>query len=151
MRAEVVARVVGRREHLDAEAGVERPRPEGVLAEAREDLVIDRIGRLQRRADGDAEQVDELRFEPVAHCGAAVDVPVPAELPPDASRPFLRQRVVADSELVERDAGGVEQPRDVVVRGDEHADRVVERLVEGEPPRIDVPVRADQGEVPDAS
>ena len=47
MGAEVVARVVRRRKHLDAEAGVESPRPERVLAETLEDPVVDRIGRLE--------------------------------------------------------------------------------------------------------
>src|SRR4051794_5937481 len=41
----------------------------------------------------------------------------------------------------------MQQPRDVVVGGEKHAYRVVERLVEGEPARIDVPVRADQRQI----
>ena len=43
----------------------------------------------------------------------------------------------------------MEQPGHVMIRGDEQARRVLERLVEGEPARIDVPVRADQRQLLD--
>ena len=56
---------------------------------------------------------------------------------------------LADAEVGQRNAVGVQHPVDVVVRGDQQRRRVAERGVVGQPLRGHVPVRGDDRQVLD--
>ena len=148
VRGQVVARVVRGGQHRDPEPLVERPRPVGVGGQPLGQLVVDRVGRVRRRARRDVEDVTQLRLQPVAHRGAAVDVPVRAQQPPHLPGLRLGKRAAAHAKLVQRDAAGVQQPGDVVVRGHEQRRRIRERRVVQQQPRIDVAVRRDDRQLP---
>lgn len=76
--------------------------------------------------------------EPVSGCGAVEEVPVGAQGAPGF---FWGDGCgAADSEVVEGDAVGVEEPGDVVVGADEECGGVGEGGVVGEQGGVDVPV-----------
>ena len=83
VRGQVVARVVGRGQHLDAEPLEQRARAVVVRGQALGDLVVDRIRRLGGRPHGHVEDLGQGGLEPVARRSAAEQVPVRAEQVPD--------------------------------------------------------------------
>ena len=145
VRGQVVARVVGGGEHLDVEALEQRPRPEGRLGEAR--------GELRRRARPRSRPTAAARRRrsPRARARASTARACRgrrASARTGAATPRatgLRQRR-ADAEHLERDAGGVQQPRHVVVGRDQQRRRVAERRVVEQHARVDVAVRRDHGQ-----
>ena len=88
---EVVDRVVGRGEDLDAEAVHERPRAELRRGEPRGDLVVDRVGGLGARPLGDAEDVGEHAVHPEPARRAPEGRPVLAEQAPGPPRRLRRR------------------------------------------------------------
>lgn len=139
--------VIRRRQHGDAEPLEQRPRPVGVLGEAGRQLVEQPVSRRGGRAFGDLKDLGQLRLEPVAHRGAAKHGPVLAQEPPRLASRRLRQLTLADAEVLEHDPVGVQEARDVVIRGHQQARWIGERRVREQDPGIDVPVRADQRKV----
>ena len=143
MRRQVVARIVGGGDQVDPEPPVERPGPEGRRGERVGDLVVDRVRGRGRGPDLDAEDVGQLHLQPVAHRRAAVDRPVCAERAKRLTGLLFGERTLADTELRQAHAVGVQQPVDVVVGGDQQRGRVTEREVVGEPAGRHVAVRGD--------
>jgi hypothetical protein len=135
---QVVGGVVGGGQHLDAEAVVQRPRPVVVLGQPVRDLVVDGVGRLGGRTEGDLEDLGQLRLQPVADRRAPEGVPMPAEQPPHLAPLGFGERAAAHPEGVQRDPAGVQQPGDVVVRGHQQARRVGERLVVDQQSGVDM-------------
>ena len=144
---EVVARVVGGGQHLDAEPLEQRPGPVGVLGEPLGDLVVDRVRGLCRRPDGDVEDLGELRLEPVPRRRTAEQGPVLAQPAPHLAGLRLGELAAAHAEVVQRDAAGVQEAGDVVVGRDEERGRIRERHVVGEHAGVDVPVRREDRQV----
>jgi hypothetical protein len=150
VRREVVAGVVGGGQDLDAEAPEQGAGPEGVVGEPLGDPVVDPVRAVRARTLGDAEDLGQLRLEPVPDGGAAEDGPVRAQPAPHGPRLGLRQRAAAHAQLRQGHAGGVQQPGHVVVRGDQQARRVGERCVVGQQPGVHVTVRGEDRQLPHA-
>ncbi len=88
--------------------------------------------------------------EPEAGGGSAEEVVVAGEDAPDLARVGgLLAVELRDAEGFERDALRVEHAEDVVVGLDEEGGGVGEGLVFGEPARVGVAVRGDDGQVAD--
>ena len=81
---------VGGGDDLDVEPVQQGARTELGLGHPGGDLVVDGIGRLGARHQVDPEDLDELVLQPVARRGAAVELPVLAERPPDLARVATR-------------------------------------------------------------
>ena len=120
VRGEVVARVVGGGQHLDAEPLEQGARPVGVLRQPLGDLVVDRRRRWPPRAARSRRRSRPAPPPASTGRGAAEHRPVLAQQPP---RPRRASASVSgprpDAELGQRHPGGVQQPGHVVVRGDE--------------------------------
>jgi hypothetical protein len=144
---QVVGRVVGGGQHLDAEPLVQRPWTVAVGGQPVGNLVVDRVGRLGRGAHRHAEDVGQLRLQPEADRRAPVGVPMAAQQPPHLARLGLRQRAAAHAQGVQRNPAGVQQPGHVVVGRHQQARRIGERLVVEQQPRVDVAVRREDRQV----
>lgn len=136
VRGQRVERVVRRREHLDAEPAEQAARPVVRPPQHGGDLVEEGV-RVARRRLPDAEDVVQFAGDPVAAGGAGERRPARAEGAPDVPCRRLRGR----PQPVQSGPVGMQQPGDVVVRGDEERSRVRERHVVGEQVRVDVAVR----------
>jgi hypothetical protein len=147
VRRQVVARVVGGREHRDPEPLEERARPVRVLGEPVRDVVVDRVRRVRGRTLRDLEDLSQLRLQPEAHRRAAVHVPVRAQQSPHLARAVLGERTLADAERVEADARRMQQPRHVVIGRHEQRRWIRERLVVEQQLRGHVTVRRDHRQV----
>ena len=147
VRAEVRAGIVRGRENLQPEALVQGTGPECVPGEPLGDVVVDRVGGLRRRAQGDVEDLGQLGLEPEPDGRAPQDRPALAQHPPHPPRRLLRERFLPDAQLVQPGAVGVQQPRHVVIGRDEQRRRVGERVVLQQPQRVDVPVGRDQRQI----
>ena len=143
-------RVVRGGEHLDAEPARTAPAA-GTSARP----TARRSGRRSRPPSrptavaSTPKMSRQLALEPVPHRGAAEDVPVRAQQPP--RRPATAPRASGPWPTPSASSGdpaGVQQPGDVVVRGDEQRRRIRERLVLEQQPRVDVAVRRDDRQVP---
>ena len=143
---ERVARGVGRAEHLDVEALVQRAGEELRRRQARFQAIVDghRGSAVQRL--GDAEDPFELVLQPTTRGCSAIQVEMIGEQLPDLAWVGLDRCTVArrDAQALERDALRVEHARDVVIGDHQQRRGIGERLVAGEQFRLDVPVRAHQ-------
>jgi hypothetical protein len=145
---QVVRRVVGRGQHLDAEPLVERAGTELRGRDPLGDRVVERVGGLGRRREVEAEDVGEPGLEPQLHRGPAVRGPVRAQEAERRARRLGVEPALPDAEVGERDPLRVQHPGHVVVRGDEQRRRVGERDVVREPLRRHVAVRGDDRQLP---
>jgi hypothetical protein len=153
---QAVAGGVGGGEHLDVEALEQRARTELGADEPLGDLVVHAVGGGRRELHPHAEQLVQLVVEPHARRGAAEQVVVLGEAPPDHARVALEGHAAGavarlrplhrDAQRFQGDALGVEHPEDVVVGRDEERRGLGERQVVGEEGRVDVAVRADEGQ-----
>ncbi|MEI2643236.1 MAG: hypothetical protein V9G10_13170 [Candidatus Nanopelagicales bacterium] len=146
VESQVVSRVVCRRQELDAEPVVERPRPKLRRLQGSANGVVDRIGRVGSGLHVQPEDVGQLRFQPVLHSGSAKGRPVIAENP--ERRPgLIRAEFPANPEFAQTDALRVQQSGDVVIRGDQQARRIAEGRVVSKPLRRHMTVRRDDWQV----
>ena len=149
--AEVVKRAVGGGDDLEIEALVERARPVAGLGETFRDVVIGGIGGLGGQGFGEAKQRLERDIEPQLRGGAAKEIIVLREAPPDgAAIGFDRPSIAAGhAQIREIDALAHEHAGDVMVRNHEQLRGVREWQVLGIPAGVGVPVRADDRQVAD--
>ncbi len=146
---ERIERRFGRRDHFDVETLEQRARTELGRREARVDPVEAAVRRLGRQPFVDAEHRRERVVEPHARGRAAEQVKVFGERVPYPAR-VRRDRtaiVARNAQVLESYALAVEHPEHVVVRRDEQRRGVGERRVVGEPLRIGVAVRTDDGQI----
>ena len=148
MVGQVVARVVGGGQHLDAEALEQRARPEvgsaqrarrsGRRSRRRWPRTAGRSPRRCRRARSPARTGSACRGRRPSGCTAP-------------ARPRGRRPASSAAPPAPRSSSGtpcgVQQPDDVVVGGDQQRGRVAERDVLGDPLRRHVPVRGDDRQV----
>ena len=134
-------------EDLDVEVLEQLPRPEARLLQPGGDRVVAGIGGVGADLLVEAEDALELGAEPVPGGGSFEQGPGPAELAPDGAG--VRFRGVRCPQPVQRNAAGVDQPGDVVVRADQQRCRVREGGVVLDDGGVNVPVRGDDGEVLD--
>ena len=73
---QIVARVVGSRDHLDLELLMQRPRLELRRGETVGDLVIDLVSGFGARPHRDPEGLTQLRLKPEPHRSAVIGAPV---------------------------------------------------------------------------
>jgi hypothetical protein len=91
----------------------------------------------------------ELVVEPDAGRCSAEEVVIVGEALPDRSRISFDGRAVArrNPQRLHRQAARVQQPEDVVIRNDEERGRLGKRRILVEQRGVDVPVRADEGQL----
>src|SRR5262249_58870329 len=111
-------------------------------------MIVDAIGRRCREPFANAEDLGKDVVEPEPRGRPAKQVPMLREKAPDGARvaldgPAVRAR---HAERLERDALAVEHPEYVMIGRDEEGGWVGERLVVGEPARVGMAVRTDDGE-----
>ncbi len=147
--AEVVERAFGRGDRLDVEPLEQRARAELRTGEAVGDLVVGGVRGLGRQPRRQPEHRLKRVVEPHPTRRAAQQPVALGEAPPDRApvglgRPAIDPR---HAEVRQRHSLRAQHPEHVMVGRDEQLRRVRKRRVLGEPARIGVPVRAEDGKV----
>jgi hypothetical protein len=146
---QVIARVVGGGQHLDLETFVQCPGPELRVGETAADLVIYLVGGLGTRSNRDTEDLTQLGVQPEPHRSAAVSAPMRAKDSERIPGCLLGQRALPDTERGQLYAVRVQDPVDVMVRGDQQGCRIAERDVLGQPLRRHMSVWRDDRQILD--
>ncbi len=149
VRRQIVRRVVGCCQDLDAEPVQQGPRPERRLAQPVTYLVVQgvRVGRA--RSFSETEDLGKFAVEPVPHRGSPEHSPICAQPSPRVPGQVLRHWTFTDAQLVQRHPAGVQKPGHVVVRLHQQTRRVCKRLVLEQQSWINVAVRGDDRPFPD--
>ena len=149
VRVERIARLIGRRQHLDVESLEQRARTELRATRAARRSGRRRAARSRRRA-GPGRRTDRAardRTTPRSACRGTGDSARRIAARSCAGRlsTGVPSRVGIPSDSIEH-AARVEHPEDVVIRDDQERGRLGKRRVVGQERRVDVPVRADERE-----
>ena len=106
-----------------------------------------RVGR--GRSFSDPEDLAQFTVEPVPHGGSPEHSPIRAQPSPRVPSPVLRHWTLTNTQLVQRQPAGVQQPGYVMVRLHKQTGRVRKRLVLAQQSCINVAMRGDDRPFPD--
>ena len=148
-----IERVLGGRQHLDAEPVKQRPRPELRLCQAFGDPVVVCVGGLRAKWLVQVEKLLEGEVQPQPGRCAAEQMVVFGKAAPDRAhvrlgRPSIERQY---SERLVGDSLADQHAQDVMVGPDQQRGRIGERRVGCKPLGIAMPVRADDRQATDAA
>ncbi len=149
---EFIERRLGGCQQFDVEAVEQRARPELVLLQGLVDRVEQLVGIVRRQRLSEAKHFVKNMVQPAARRRAAKQGVAIREGSPDLALVGFNVCPVDrwNPECLHRDTLAVEHAHQVMVRNQQEIDGVRERLVQGEPRRIRVPVWADDREIRNA-